>query len=78
MVPVKSYKDCFSDPCFRLNLTPVGKPELLVAHGGCPVLGGSKWITNKWIGSYDQWHQLPCGTSTKDRYDLFNQWSYYD
>ena len=23
-------------------------PETL--HGGCPVVVGSKWITNKWVG----------------------------
>ena len=29
-------------------------------HGGCPVLVGSKWITNKWIHSHDQFLKYPC------------------
>lgn len=30
-------------------------------HGGCPVLVGSKWITNKWIRSFDQGLKIKCG-----------------
>ena len=32
-------------------------------HGGCPVLAGSKWITNKWIRSWSQFKHFPCATS---------------
>jgi hypothetical protein len=38
----------------RLGLKPNGALDKLAAHGGCPVLVGSKWITNKWIGYFDQ------------------------
>ena len=34
----------------------------LTHHGGCPVLVGSKWITNKWVGYFEQWHRFPCST----------------
>jgi hypothetical protein len=39
---------------FRLNLLPAGDIDRLSAHGGCPVLVGSKWITNKWVAAFDQ------------------------
>ena len=34
----------------------------LTQHGGCPVLAGSKWITNKWIRAHAQWRNFPCTT----------------
>ena len=59
---------------FRLNLVPMGNINRLTAHGGCPVLVGSKWITNKWIGYHDQWEYLKCGLGASDRNGLFNRW----
>jgi prolyl 4-hydroxylase len=59
---------------FRLNLTPRGDINRLTAHGGCPVLVGSKWITNKWVGGFDQWKYLKCGLGPTDRFDLHNRW----
>ena len=39
----------------RWNLHTNGISDQLTIHGGCPVLVGSKWITNKWVESeYDQ------------------------
>ena len=37
---------------FWWNLHTNGWPDQLTIHGGCPVLVGSKWITNKWV----RWH----------------------
>ena len=42
--------------------------------GGCPVLVGSKWITNKWIHSNDQFLKFPCGLDFHDVFDTFNLW----
>ena len=29
-------------------------------HAGCPVIKGNKWILNKWLYSYDNFHKFPC------------------
>ena len=59
---------------FWLNLNPGGEINKLSAHGGCPVLVGSKWITNKWIGGFDQWNVLKCGLSPDAKHDLHEKW----
>ena len=46
---------------FWINLSRHGFRIGKSSHGGCPVLGGSKWILNKWIYYYDQWHDWKCG-----------------
>ena len=45
---------------FWINLVPYGKTNKLTYHGGCPVLVGSKWITNKWIYYNNQFSKFPC------------------
>jgi len=42
------------------NLHRNGQQDKLMAHGGCPVIKGSKWITNKWIRWYHQALTYPC------------------
>ena len=37
------------EPSNQVNLKTSGLKDPLTAHGGCPVLVGSKWITNKWV-----------------------------
>jgi prolyl 4-hydroxylase len=59
---------------FRLNLNPRGEINRLTAHGGCPVLVGSKWITNKWIGGFDQWNILRCGMTHDAKHVFFDTW----
>ena len=39
---------------------PNRRTDPMTFHGGCPVLVGSKWITNKWIHSYGQMFNFPC------------------
>ena len=34
--------------------------DIQTLHGGCPVLVGSKWITNKWIRWKHQQFKFPC------------------
>jgi len=42
------------------NMDKNGGYDNLVKHGGCPVMIGSKWITNKWIRSHSQMYRRPC------------------
>ena len=50
----------------------------LTHHGGCPVLVGSKWITNKWVGYKEQWHAWPCARGDPmTRYQPFHAKHYY-
>ncbi len=44
------------------NLWRNGQRDGLTWHGGCPVIKGSKWITNKWIRWYYQGLRIPCNT----------------
>ena len=37
------------DLAFWYNIELNQNVDYLTFHGGCPVLVGSKWITNKWI-----------------------------
>ena len=37
------------DLAFWYNIDRNLNVDYLTFHGGCPVLVGSKWITNKWI-----------------------------
>ena len=45
---------------FWVNMRTDCRGNMLTYHGGCPVLVGSKWITNKWIYSHDQAFRFPC------------------
>ena len=42
------------------NLVSNGLTDQMTIHGGCPVIVGSKWITNKWIRWKPQELKLPC------------------
>ncbi|XP_059097153.1 prolyl 4-hydroxylase subunit alpha-2-like isoform X1 [Tigriopus californicus] len=60
---------------FWINLHTTGKRDELTIHGGCPVLVGSKWITNKWIYSNDQFQKLTCPLSESEaRYPVLQRW----
>ena len=48
------------DALFWKNLYTDGRTDYQTIHGGCPVLIGSKWITNKWIKYYDNFDTSPC------------------
>lgn len=48
------------------NLYRNGYQDKLTSHGGCPVIKGSKWITNKWIRWYPQALVMPCPTTKAD------------
>ncbi|QQP49618.1 Prolyl 4-hydroxylase subunit alpha-2 [Caligus rogercresseyi] len=42
------------------NMDDAGGYDLLTRHGGCPVMIGSKWITNKWVRCNSQMFKRPC------------------
>ena len=42
------------------NMDSNGGYDEKVKHGGCPVLIGSKWITNKWVRANSQMFRRPC------------------
>merc|ERR1711936_910980 len=48
------------DAAFWINLKTSGIIDKFTHHGGCPVLVGSKWITNKWIGYAEQYRTWKC------------------
>ncbi|XP_042211328.1 prolyl 4-hydroxylase subunit alpha-2-like [Homarus americanus] len=45
---------------FWYNLLPSGKGDLRMLHAACPVLRGTKWVSNKWIKHYPQMYHRPC------------------
>eukprot|EP00095_Tigriopus_kingsejongensis_P001280 snap_masked-scaffold359_size197282-processed-gene-0.4 protein:Tk01280 transcript:snap_masked-scaffold359_size197282-processed-gene-0.4-mRNA-1 annotation:"prolyl 4-hydroxylase subunit alpha-1" len=53
---------------FWIDLRPLGHRELRSSHTGCPILKGSKWILNKWIYLFDQFHHYKCGTYPNDEF----------
>lgn len=42
------------------NLDANLNPLKMMEHGSCPIISGQKWISNKWIRSYDQMFHFPC------------------
>jgi prolyl 4-hydroxylase len=45
---------------FWYNLYPSGDGDPLTRHAACPVLFGSKWVSNKWLHLGDQEFRRPC------------------
>ncbi|XP_043225526.1 prolyl 4-hydroxylase subunit alpha-1-like [Amphibalanus amphitrite] len=46
---------------FWWNLNAAGKGDDDTRHAACPVLHGSKWVSNKWIHYNEQFRTKPCG-----------------
>lgn len=45
---------------FWLNLLPSGDGDYRTRHAACPVLLGTKWVSNKWLHSGGQEFKRPC------------------
>ncbi|XP_063417268.1 prolyl 4-hydroxylase subunit alpha-1-like [Mytilus trossulus] len=45
---------------FWYNMHPNGDVDNRMWHAGCPVLVGSKWVSNKWIRENGQLFKKPC------------------
>uniref|UniRef100_UPI00358E9E64 prolyl 4-hydroxylase subunit alpha-1-like n=1 Tax=Myxine glutinosa TaxID=7769 RepID=UPI00358E9E64 len=48
---------------FWYNLFPNGKGDYRTRHAGCPVLMGSKWVSNKWLHERGQEFRRRCDLS---------------
>lgn len=48
---------------FWYNLLKSGESDGSTRHAGCPVIVGSKWVSNKWIHENGQEFRRPCGLS---------------
>ncbi|XP_028668628.1 prolyl 4-hydroxylase subunit alpha-2-like [Erpetoichthys calabaricus] len=48
---------------FWYNVLKNGEDDYSTLHGACPVLVGSKWVSNKWIRVRGQEFRRPCGLS---------------
>ena len=59
---------------FWNNAWSDGRADYLSVHGGCPILLGSKWITNKWIHYYDNFRRTPCELREFQEINTFNTW----
>lgn len=51
---------------FWWNLHRSGDGDMLTRHAACPVLVGSKWVSNKWFHERGQEFRRPCGLSLTD------------
>ncbi|KAL0881008.1 hypothetical protein ABMA27_002151 [Loxostege sticticalis] len=51
---------------FWLNLHPSGEGDLATRHAACPVLRGSKWVSNKWLHQGGQEFLKPCDLEYQD------------
>ena len=56
------------------NLFRNGDPDIFTHHSACPVLLGSKWIANKWIGYNAQWETARCSLSEEALFHHANIW----
>jgi len=45
---------------FWMNLLSSGEGDLRTRHAACPVLAGSKWVSNKWLHERGQEFLRPC------------------
>ena len=65
------------DALFWNNLLSDGKTDFLSVHGGCPIVIGSKWVTNKWILHYDNFRTTPCHLREYKPIKTFQLWRKY-
>lgn len=65
-----------ADPIYRsavfwYNILPSGNGDDRTLHAGCPVVLGSKWISNKWIHEGGQEFKRPCDLAIEsDEYSI--------
>jgi len=48
---------------FWYNLHRNGEGDVLTRHAACPVLAGTKWVSNFWMHEFDQEFRRPCSLS---------------
>ena len=62
------------DAIFWNNIHSDGKADYLSVHGGCPLILGSKWVTNKWIQYYDNFKTTPCNLRPMKPINTIDLW----
>ncbi|XP_039282538.1 prolyl 4-hydroxylase subunit alpha-2-like [Nilaparvata lugens] len=50
------------------NMHLSGEGDLATMHAACPVLVGSKWVTNKWVNERGQEFRRPCALHRQTRH----------
>ncbi|CAG5130051.1 unnamed protein product [Candidula unifasciata] len=50
---------------FWYNAKPSGELDQLTVHGGCPIVVGNKWVSNKWMWNYGNTFTRRCGLTPK-------------
>jgi prolyl 4-hydroxylase len=58
---------------FWYNLHPSGQGDERTMHAGCPVLLGTKWISNKWFHYGGQELIKPCGAQMETEHIHWTQ-----
>ncbi|XP_038060089.1 prolyl 4-hydroxylase subunit alpha-1-like isoform X2 [Patiria miniata] len=53
---------------FWFNLFPSGEGDYDTRHAACPVLAGSKWVSNIWIHEHGQEFRRKCGITPDVKY----------
>ena len=56
---------------FWYNMLPSGEGDYRTRHAACPVLVGSKWVSNKWVRSKGQELHRPCGLKYEENEDIY-------
>jgi len=51
---------------FWFNLLKSGEPDGTTRHAACPVIVGTKWVSNKWIHEHGQEFRRKCGLSPEE------------
>uniref|UniRef100_A0A182PPX1 procollagen-proline 4-dioxygenase n=1 Tax=Anopheles epiroticus TaxID=199890 RepID=A0A182PPX1_9DIPT len=51
----------YGTAAFWFNLHASGRGDYATRHAACPVLTGTKWVSNKWIHERGQEFRRPCG-----------------
>jgi prolyl 4-hydroxylase len=59
------------DAAFWFNILHTGEGDMSTRHAGCPVLAGTKWVSNKWIHERGQEFKRKC--FTKEHSDYQNE-----
>ncbi|KAK1118936.1 prolyl 4-hydroxylase subunit alpha-2-like [Acipenser oxyrinchus oxyrinchus] len=62
----KTQKQFNGTAVFWYNLFRSGEGDYRTKHAACPVLVGSKWVSNKWLHERGQEFRRPCGLTEVD------------
>lgn len=58
---------------FWYNLLPSGEGDYDTRHAACPVLVGTKWVSNYWVHEFGQEFRRPCRPDSEDVHNDYNK-----